>query len=226
MFRSLAAMNFHLSLFTFHLITKRSICICLVSCVLCLVSKISRAQSPDFRNWKNDPACVKWVDSVYDSLSEDERIGQFFMLPAHTVGKLYNMDSVVLWVSEGKAGGVIFFQGEAPVEAEWTNKIQDSAKVEAMIAVDGEWGLAMRLDSVMAFPHQMTLGAISDNSLIYEMGREIGRNCKRMGIQVDFAPVVDVNNNPQNPVINDRSFGEDKYKVAVKGHSIYAGFAG
>lgn len=183
----------------------------------CLLPTKATAQSPDFRNWQKDPACVKWVDSVYDSLSLEERIGQFFMLPAHTIGKLYNMDSVVQWVHEGKAGGVIFFQGAAPVEADWTNRIQDTAKVEVMIAIDGEWGLAMRLDSIMPFPHQMTLGAIADNKLIYEMGREIGRNCKRMGIQVDFAPDVDVNNNPNNPVINDRSFGEDKYKVALKG---------
>jgi beta-N-acetylhexosaminidase len=85
-----------------------------------------------------------------------------------------------------------------------------------MIGIDAEWGLGMRLDSVPVFPHQLTLGALSDNTLIRQMGHEIGRECKRIGVAVDFAPVVDINNNPQNPVINDRSFGEDKYKVAVK----------
>jgi beta-glucosidase-like glycosyl hydrolase len=102
-------------------------------------------------------------------------------------------------------------------EADWTNRIQDSAKVQSFVAIDGEWGLAMRLDSTISFPRQMTLGAINNNKLIYDMGREIGRECKRVGINIDFAPVVDVNNNPNNPVINERSFGEDKYKVALKG---------
>ncbi len=177
----------------------------------------SQAQAPDFRNWKSDRACVKWVDSVYNRLSIEERIGQFFMLAAYTEGKLYNMDTVLANVAAGKAGGVIFFKGMPDKEAEWTNKLQDSAKVQSFVAIDGEWGLAMRLDSTISFPKQMTLGAIGDNKLIYEMGREIGRECKRVGINIDFAPVVDVNNNPNNPVINERSFGEDKYKVALKG---------
>jgi beta-glucosidase-like glycosyl hydrolase/CubicO group peptidase (beta-lactamase class C family) len=201
MFRSLARMNF------------KSV----VSCWLSVVCLVGSAQNPEFRNWQKDARCSKWVDSVYNSLTLEERIGQFFMLPAHTQGREYNMDTVVQLVKEGKAGGVIFFQGLPAVEANWTNKIQDSAKIPAMIAIDGEWGLAMRLDSTISFPKQMTLGAISDNKLIYEMGREIGRECKRMGIQVDFAPVVDVNNNPNNPIINERSFGEDKLKVALKG---------
>jgi len=175
------------------------------------------AQSSDFRNWKNDPACIKWVDSVYNRLTLEERIGQFFMLAAYTEGKdLYNMDSVLQRVTDGKAGGVIFFKGLPEREVEWTNKIQDSAKVQCFVAIDGEWGLAMRLDSTISFPKQMTLGALGDNHLIYDMGREIGRQCRRMGINIDFAPVVDVNNNPNNPVINERSFGEDKYKVSLK----------
>ncbi len=175
------------------------------------------AQAPDFINWRQDKACVKWVDSVYNRLSLEERIGQFFMLAAYTEGKTYNMDSVVSCIAQGKAGGVIFFKGMPDKEAEWTNRLQDSAKVQSFVAIDGEWGLAMRLDSTISFPRQMTLGAINDNKLIYDMGREIGRECKRVGINIDFAPVVDVNNNPNNPVINERSFGEDKYKVALKG---------
>lgn len=177
----------------------------------------AHAQSPDFRNWRQDHACVKWVDSVYNKLSIDERIGQFFMLAAYTQGKDYNMDSVLARIAQGKAGGVIFFKGMPDAEAIWTNRLQDSAKVQSFVAIDGEWGLAMRLDSTISFPRQMTLGAINDNKLIYDMGREIGRECKRVGINIDFAPVVDVNNNPNNPVINERSFGEDKYKVALKG---------
>jgi len=189
-------------------------CLCLLSIIYCLSSY---SQNPDFRNWKNDKACVSWVDSVYNQLTVEEQIGQFFMLAAYTDGKLYNMDSVLSWMKQGKAGGVIFFKGLPEPQAEWTNKIQDSCKVKSFIAIDGEWGLAMRLDSTISFPHQIALGAVADNKLIYEMGREIGRECKRIGININFAPDVDVNNNPNNPVINDRSFGEDKYKVALKG---------
>lgn len=177
----------------------------------------ANAQSVDFLNWRSNPKCVKWVDSVYNQLTVEERIGQFFMLPAYTSGKDYNMDTVMGLIKRGKAGGVIFFKGMPDAQAIWTNRLQDSAKVGAFIAIDGEWGLAMRLDSSITFPRQMTLGAVSDNKLIYDMGREIGRECKRIGININFAPDVDVNNNPNNPVINERSFGEDKYRVALKG---------
>ena len=189
----------------------------MIGFVLVVAHSCLTAQAPDFRNWKKDPACTRWVDSVYNKLSLEERIGQFFMLAAYTTGKDYNMDSVVSRIAQGKAGGVIFFKGMPEDEAVWTNRLQDSSKVQSFVAIDGEWGLAMRLDSTIAFPKQMTLGAISDNKLIYEMGREIGRECKRVGINIDFAPDVDVNNNPNNPVINERSFGEDKYKVSLKG---------
>lgn len=175
------------------------------------------AQAPDFLGWQKNASCTKWVDSVYNQLSWTERIGQFFMLPAYTQGKDYNMDTVLSQIKQGKAGGVIFFKGLPEAQAEWTNKLQDSAKVQCMVAIDGEWGVAMRIDSVLAFPKQMTLGAINDNQLIYEMGKQIGLQCKRLGIHVNFAPAVDINNNPQNPVINERSFGENKYRVALKG---------
>ncbi|HWB62067.1 MAG TPA: glycoside hydrolase family 3 N-terminal domain-containing protein [Chitinophagales bacterium] len=212
MFCSLAAMAKQFTVYSLQF-AKRA----LLPFLMVIFGISANAQAPDFRNWKNDPACIKWVDSVYNTLDTNERIGQFFMLDAHPVGKDYNMDSVLELVKQGKAGGVIFFKGTPNLEADWTNKIQDSAKVQCMIAIDGEWGLAMRLDSTIAFPKQMTLGAIDDNKLIYDMGREIGRECKRMGIQIDFAPVVDVNSNPDNPIINERSFGEDKLKVALKG---------
>jgi beta-glucosidase-like glycosyl hydrolase len=102
-------------------------------------------------------------------------------------------------------------------QAKLTNLYQDAAKVPLMVAIDGEWGLAMRLSNTTSFPYQMGLGGIQDNRLIYEMGREIGRQCKLMGIHVNFAPVIDVNNNPNNPVINYRSFGENRENVAQKG---------
>lgn len=174
-------------------------------------------QSPDFINWKKDAACVKWVDSVYNSLSQEERIGQFFMLPAYTQGKDYNMDTVLSLVKQGKAGGVIFFKGNPTAQAQWTQKLHDSAKVNCFIAIDGEWGLSMRLDSTVVYPRQMTLGAIENNHLIYEMGMQIGQQSRRIGLNVNFAPCVDINSNPNNPVINERSFGENKFKVALKG---------
>ena len=115
-------------------------------------------------------------------------------------------------------GGLIFFQGGPKRQAILTNYYQKKSKVKLLIAIDGEWGLDMRLDSSVRFPHQMTLGAIPSqaDSLIYLMGKEIAHQCKRLGIQVNFAPVVDVNNNPQNPVIGNRSFGENKFSVAKK----------
>lgn len=188
----------------------------LLACSLFIVHG-AWAQSPHFLQWQTNKACTRWVDSVYNALTVEERIGQFFMLPAYTQGKDYNMDTVLSLMKSGKAGGVIFFKGNPTAQVQWTQKIQDSTKVNAFVAIDGEWGLAMRIDSTINFPRQMTLGAIQDNRLIYEMGREIGRQCRRMGIHINFAPDIDVNNNPNNPVINERSFGEDKYKVALKG---------
>lgn len=182
----------------------------------CIVSISLHAQDHYFINWKHNKTCQRWVDSVYEQLSMDERIGQCFMLPAYTAGKDYNMDTVLRLIREGKAGGVIFFKGSPTAQVSWTNKIQQASKVKTMIAIDGEWGLSMRIDSTIVYPKQMALGAMADNDLIFQMGKEIGKQCKRMGIHVNFAPSVDVNNNPLNPVINDRSFGEDKTKVAEK----------
>lgn len=182
-----------------------------------LACLFSDAQNPDFREWKKDTLCTRWVDSIYGQLTEEERIGQFFMLPAYTEGRTYDMDSVLRLIKEGKAGGVIFFKGSPVAEAEWTNRLQEAARIKCFVAIDGEWGLAMRLDSTISFPRQMTLGALRNNNLVYEMGREIGRECRREGININFAPDIDVNNNPNNPIINERSFGEDKFKVALKG---------
>jgi beta-glucosidase-like glycosyl hydrolase/CubicO group peptidase (beta-lactamase class C family) len=183
----------------------------------CLGSALSAVcQSDYFISWKKNKECVQWVDSVYSRLSVDERIGQCIMLPAYTSGKDYNMDTVLKLVGAGKAGSVIFFKGSPTAQVRWTNQLQQAAKVKLMIAIDGEWGLSMRLDSTIVYPKQMALGAIANDSLIYRMGKEIAQQCRRMGIHVNFAPTVDVNNNPNNPVINDRSFGEDKRKVAEK----------
>lgn len=173
--------------------------------------------SNPFDDWENNKTCVEWVNRTYDSLTLDERIAQCFMLAAYTQGRDENMNYVLRMVREKKCGGVIFFKGNPTAQAAWTNRFNDVAKIPLFVAIDGEWGLAMRLDSTIQFPHQLTLGAIRDNEIIRKMGAEIGAECKRIGINMNFAPVIDVNNNARNPVINDRSFGEDKMNVAVKG---------
>ena len=158
-----------------------------------------------------------WADSLMSTLSLDERIAQLFMVAAYSNKGAAHVNEIKKLVEEYHIGGLIFFQGGPERQARLTNTYQELAKVPLMISIDAEWGLAMRLDSTVKYPRQMTLGAIQDNRLIYDMGAEIARQSARLGIHVNFAPVVDVNNNINNPVINNRSFGEDKYRVAQKG---------
>jgi beta-N-acetylhexosaminidase len=199
--------------------------ISIVLLVLGIVCSAQAQQEGHFAHWREDKACMDWVNKTYDSLEVYERIGQCYMLSAH-IDSLPEMRDIEYLVTHGMAGGIIFFKGHPTNQAYWINRLQAEAKVPLMIGMDAEWGLGMRLDSVPVFPHQLTLGAISDNTLIRQMGAEIGRECRRIGINVDFAPVVDINSNPQNPVINDRSFGEDKYKVSVKGIEYMEGLQG
>jgi beta-N-acetylhexosaminidase len=168
---------------------------------------------------KNEPdtAMRKWVDSVYNSLNEDQRLGQLFMVAAFSNKDSSHVKEIETLVRDHNIGGLIFFQGGPVRQAVLTNRYQNIARVPLFIAMDAEWGLGMRLDSTMSFPRQMTLGAIPDNKYVYRMGEEIARQCKRLGMQINFAPVVDVNSNPNNPVIGIRSFGEDKINVAQKG---------
>lgn len=158
-----------------------------------------------------------WVDSVMASLTEEQRIGQLFMVAAYSNKGKAHEDQITKLVEDQGIGGLIFFQGGPMRQAIQTNHYQSKAKVPLLIAMDAEWGLAMRLDSTVRYPRQMTLGAIRDNNLIYKMGSDLAEQCRRLGVHVNFAPVVDVNNNPRNPVINTRSFGEDKQNVARKG---------
>ncbi len=157
----------------------------------------------------------QWVDSVFNSLSLDQKIGQLFMVATysdHRADKRH-FDNLI---QNYNIGGLIFFQGGPHRQAKLTNHYQSLAKVPLLIGIDGEWGLGMRLDSIADFPKQMTLGAIQDDSLVYKMGLTIGQQCQRMGIHVNFAPVTDINSNPQNPVIGIRSFGEDRQNVTNK----------
>lgn len=159
----------------------------------------------------------KWVDSVYNTMSQHERIGQLFMIAAYSNKDSAHIREIDSLIVKYKIGGLIFMQGGPMRQARLTNRYQTESKIPLMIAIDGEWGLSMRLDSTVVFPKQMTMGALVNNKLIYDFGKEVGYQCKRMGIHVNFAPVVDVNNNRLNPVIGYRSFGEDVEKVTQKG---------
>ncbi len=172
----------------------------------------SQAQSPDFMK---DPS--PWADSVFKNMTLDEKIGQLFNIPAYSNKGEAHTQEVLEQIEKYHIGGLTFFQGGPHRQAKLTNLYQSRSKVPLMVAIDGEWGLSMRLDSTMKYPWQMTLGAIEDDELIYNMGVDIGKQLKRLGVNVNFAPVVDINNNPENPVINARSFGESKERVARKG---------
>ena len=159
----------------------------------------------------------EWIDSVSNTLTLDEKIAQFFMAAAYTNKDAEHIAEVENLVMKTKVGGLIFFKGHPTVQAHWINDLQQKAKLPLMLSIDGEWGINMRLDSTIQYPKQLTLGAIQDNRLIYDMGKRIANECKAVGLNINLAPVVDVNNNMKNPVINDRSFGEDPNNVALKG---------
>ena len=159
-----------------------------------------------------------WVNAKFDALTEDERIGQLLMIRAHSDKGPSHIAEVEQLIKDYQVGGLCFFQGTPEKQAELTNRYQAlSPKVPLMLSMDAEWGLGMRFkETGFSFPKQLMLGAVQDNRLLYEMGREVARQCRRLGVHINFAPVADVNNNPDNPVINTRSFGEDRYNVAAK----------
>ncbi len=168
-----------------------------------------------------------WVDSVFASLNNNERIAQLLVIRTSSMdntGNAIMFDSLAnALVTQYNVGAVCLFQGSPIQQATLLNSIQQKAKTPIMVTVDGEWGLGMRFYGVKNFPYQLTLGALTDADLVYKVGQAIADQCKRMNIHVNYAPVVDVNNNPSNPVIGVRSFGEDKYKVALMGTRIMQG---
>jgi len=186
-----------------------------------IYTTLHSTQDDTARRANNTPAFLRvdptWADSIMASLTAEHRIAQLFMVAAYTEGESDNQTQVNNLIRNYNIGGLIYFKGNPSHTAQCINTNQSNARTPLMIGIDGEWGLSMRLDSTTIFPRQMTLGAIQDNAYIYNMGSEIARQCRLMGIHVNFAPVVDVNNNPKNPVINDRSFGDDKYNVARLG---------
>ncbi|NJW53811.1 glycoside hydrolase family 3 N-terminal domain-containing protein [Salinimicrobium oceani] len=173
---------------------------------------LAQTVTPEFLQYRNS----KWVDSVMNTLNLEEKIGQLIMVAAWSNKGEKHKKEILKLVEEQKIGGLIFFQGDAASQVNLMNDYQEVSKVPLLGAIDAEWGLGMRLDNTISYPFQMALGAIQDEELIYDLGKEVARQIKLSGLHVNFAPVVDVNNNAANPVINFRSFGEDKQNVAVK----------
>ena len=157
-----------------------------------------------------------WVDSVYSTMNLREKIGQLFMADVFSSDPKSRTDAVKNLVSQYHIGGVIFSKGGPVRQAHLNNELQEESKIPLLVGMDAEWGLSMRLDSTYAFPWNMTLGAIKDDAIVEAVGRRIGMNSKRLGVHINFAPVVDINVNPQNPIIGNRSFGEDKENVTQK----------
>lgn len=185
-----------------------------------VTSNIFAQKKPDFLTNNNDV----WVENTLKGLTLDEKIGQLLMPRGNTSGKGYDPEKLKTWVEKYKIGGLVFFAGQPTVQANIVNELQAMSKTPLLIGMDLEWGMAMRLDSTVRFPYQMALGAMQGGEyLIQEMGNEIGIQCKRMGVHINYAPVVDINNNPQNPVINFRSFGEDKLSVSTKAFAYMTG---
>lgn len=201
--------------------------------LLLLAATLAAQPAPYFQIEKHsatgDLREQQWVDSVFNALSDDERLGQLFMVRGHVDLDTTYERQVEDLIRRYKPGGVCFFNpshiGTVEHQAELINRYQAHCdRLPLMVSLDGEWGLGMRFrDNAISYPKPIALGAVQDNRLLYEMGRAIARDCRRLGFTVDFAPSVDINNNPQNPVINERSFGEDRANVAAKGVQLMQG---
>lgn len=165
----------------------------------------------------------QWVDSVYYSMSLKERIGQLYMVDVFSQAPKATTDRIKEWIEKYHIGGVIFSKGGPGRQAKLANEYQELSKVPLLIGMDAEWGLAMRLDSTFAYPWNMTLGAVQDDKLIRQVGERIANHAKRLGVHINFAPSVDINNNPNNPIIGNRSFGEIPEQVARKAFAFAQG---
>lgn len=172
---------------------------------------------------KDSLAQQKWVDAQYEAMSLDERFGQLFMVGVSSSQNKANTDRIKSLIKEQHIGGLIFSTGGPVRQAKLTNTFQSVSKTPLMVSMDAEWGLAMRLDSTYAFPWNMTLGAIKDNAIVENVGHQIGIHAKRLGVHINFAPDIDINTNPKNPIIGNRSFGEDRENVANKGIAFMKG---
>ncbi|CAI8348679.1 MAG: Beta-hexosaminidase [Formosa sp. Hel3_A1_48] len=172
------------------------------------------AQSPLVSN--DSLAQKQWVDSIYNAMTLKQKVGQLFMVQAFSDEKKLQKSKLLELIKNQHIGGLIYSNGGPVRQAKLDNELQAASKIPLLVGMDAEWGLNMRLDSTYAFPWNMTLGAIKDLDLIKKTGQYIGEHCKRIGVHFNFAPVVDINTNPQNPIIGNRSFGEDKNNVTEK----------
>ncbi len=165
----------------------------------------------------------KWVNTIYDGMTLQEKIGQLYMVQVYSEKKNLNKAKIVDLIFNQKIGGIIYTNGDPVSQAKLNNELQAASKIPLLIGMDAEWGLSMRLDSTYAFPYNMTLGAITDNKLVERTGKAIGEHCRRLGVHFNFAPDVDVNTNPKNPIIGSRSFGEDRENVTNKASAFMKG---
>jgi beta-glucosidase-like glycosyl hydrolase/CubicO group peptidase (beta-lactamase class C family) len=173
--------------------------------------------------FKDSDRETKWVDSIFTKMSLQEKIGQLFMIPAYSNKNAIHTRQITALIEDYKVGGLIFFQGGPVRQAKLTNLYQSKSNIPLFIGMDAEWGLSMRLDSTYTYPWNMTLGAIQDLSLIEKLGKNMANESKRIGIHFNFAPVLDINTNPKNPIIGNRSFGEDKVNVSNKAIALMRG---
>jgi len=169
---------------------------------------------------------TRWVDSIYNQMTFDEKVGQLFMVAAYSNKDAAHVADIEKLVRDYKIGGLIFFQGGPKRQSRLTNQYQALAKVPLFIGIDAEWGMSMRLDSTFRYPFNMTLGAIRDLKLVEKVGTAMGAESKRMGVHFNFAPVLDINTNPKNPIIGYRSFGENKTNVTEHAIALMKGAQG
>lgn len=187
-----------------------------ITALLCTLFTKAQVDPVLYYQAVQDPGCQQWVDSVYDRMSLKEKVGQLFIYTIAPETNAPNMNLLRDVVRNYKVGGLLFSGGSLENYAKLINEAQEMSKVPLMITYDGEWGLGMRIKSIPSYPRNMALGCIQDDQLIYAYGQAVARQCKELGVHVNFAPVADVNINPKNPVINTRSFGEDPVNVADK----------
>ncbi len=189
----------------------------LIFIAFCVQINFAQEATPNPLLTKDAALQQKWVDSVYNAMTLKERVGQLFMVQVFSKNDGKANSKIVDLIKNEHIGGVIYSTGGPHRQAKLNNLLQAASKVPLLVGMDAEWGLSMRLDSTYAFPWNMTLGAITNDSLVEQTGRQIGEHCKRLGVHFNFAPVVDINTNPKNPIIGNRSFGEDRDNVTAKG---------
>ncbi|MEM9681320.1 MAG: glycoside hydrolase family 3 N-terminal domain-containing protein, partial [Bacteroidota bacterium] len=195
----------------------------LIVILLLVQSLYSQSEPPNPLLSEDAESQQVWVDSLYNSMSLEEKIGQLYMVQVFSNKGIKHENEIVGLIKNQHIGGVIYSKGGPVRQAKLNNTLQAASKLPLLVGMDAEWGLSMRLDSTYAFPWNMTLGAIDNNKLVEQTGRQIGEHCSRIGVHFNFAPVVDINTNPKNPIIGNRSFGEDRDNVTAKGLAFMKG---